>query len=76
MTTSAGQITPREAKVLSLYAQGYSLVDIGKELWISPKTVETHIRNACERLEARAWRHAAYLALMRGLIHLSEPREF
>ena len=43
-------LTPREREVLGLMAEGRSNNGIGRALWLSPKTVETHIRGAFQKL--------------------------
>jgi len=43
-------LTPREREILGLMAEGRSNHGIGKALWLSPKTVETHIRGAFQKL--------------------------
>ncbi len=43
-------ITPREREVLILVARGHSYRQIGTELYISPKTVENHVRNTLDKL--------------------------
>jgi len=43
----------REFQVLSLYATGDRQCDIAKKLRMSPKTVNTHVRNSRDRLNAR-----------------------
>jgi two-component system, NarL family, response regulator len=60
-------LTPREAEVLSHVANGLSHDEIGKQLSISPETVRTHVRKACERLNARTRTHAVATALRLGL---------
>ena len=44
------ELTPREREVLSLIAEGRSNQGICRTLWLSPKTVETHIRSAFSKL--------------------------
>jgi DNA-binding NarL/FixJ family response regulator len=60
-------LTPREAEVLAHVADGLSHDEIGKRLSISPETVRTHVRKACERLNARTRTHAVATALRQGL---------
>jgi DNA-binding NarL/FixJ family response regulator len=60
-------LTPREAEVLAHVADGLSHDEIGKQLSISPETVRTHVRKACERLNARTRTHAVATALRLGL---------
>jgi DNA-binding NarL/FixJ family response regulator len=43
-------LTPREQEVLALMAEGRSNQGICRALWLSPKTVETHIRSAFSKL--------------------------
>jgi DNA-binding CsgD family transcriptional regulator len=60
-------LTAREREILALIAEGRSSQGICRALWLSPKTVETHIRGAFAKLglsEARedTWRVLAVLA--------------
>jgi DNA-binding NarL/FixJ family response regulator len=43
-------LTPREREILALIAEGRSNRGISQSLWLSPKTVETHIRGAFAKL--------------------------
>jgi DNA-binding NarL/FixJ family response regulator len=43
-------LTPREREILALMAEGRSNQGICQALWLSPKTVETHIRGAFAKL--------------------------
>jgi DNA-binding NarL/FixJ family response regulator len=47
--TAAG-VTPREAEVLTLLAEGLSTRDIAARLYLSPKTVERHIANLAAKV--------------------------
>jgi DNA-binding NarL/FixJ family response regulator len=44
------ELTPREREILALMAEGRSNQGICRTLWLSPKTVETHIRGAFSKL--------------------------
>ena len=44
------ELTPRELEIIALMAEGRSNRGIGRTLWLSPKTVETHIRGAFAKL--------------------------
>ena len=44
------ELTPREREILALMAEGRSNQGICRTLWLSPKTVETHIRSAFAKL--------------------------
>jgi DNA-binding NarL/FixJ family response regulator len=46
-------LTPREREILALIAEGRSNQGICRTLWLSPKTVETHIRGAFSKLGIR-----------------------
>jgi DNA-binding NarL/FixJ family response regulator len=48
------ELTPREREILALIAEGRSNGGICRTLWLSPKTVETHIRGAFTKLGIRA----------------------
>jgi len=44
------ELTPREREIIALMAEGRSNQGICRALWLSPKTVETHIRGAFAKL--------------------------
>ena len=62
------QITQRERDVLRLLADGHSNEEIGKELFISPETVRTHVRKAMDKLDADTRTQAVATALRRSVI--------
>ena len=47
------RLTPREREILALMAEGRSNQGICHTLWLSPKTIETHIRGAFAKLGIR-----------------------
>jgi DNA-binding NarL/FixJ family response regulator len=47
------ELTPREQEIVALMAEGRSNRGICQALWLSPKTVETHIRGAFAKLGIR-----------------------
>lgn len=49
-TTGAAALTPTERRVADLAAQGRSNADVAQELFVSLKTVETHLTNAYVKL--------------------------
>ncbi len=51
MDPELDQLTPRERQVLRLIARGYSYRDIGTELAISAKTVESHVSSVLRKLQ-------------------------
>jgi DNA-binding NarL/FixJ family response regulator len=64
-----GPLSAREREVLSLMAQGKSNLGIATALFLSGKTVETHIRNILQKLdiEESPADHRRVLAVLRGL---------
>jgi DNA-binding NarL/FixJ family response regulator len=69
--TPLGELTPRELEVLALIAEGRSNDSICKQLFLSPKTVETHVRHILLKLgigETSEYhrRVLAVLAYLRG----------
>jgi DNA-binding NarL/FixJ family response regulator len=44
-------LTPREREVLGLVAEGRTNAGIAKELWLTEKTVETHVRSILAKLD-------------------------
>ena len=46
-----GQLSPREIEILKLVAGGYSSTEIGQQLFISPRTVDTHRNNIIQKLQ-------------------------
>lgn len=61
-------LTQRERDVLRLLADGLSNEEIGKELFISPETVRTHLRKAMGKLDADTRTEAVATALRQSLI--------
>jgi DNA-binding NarL/FixJ family response regulator len=45
------ELTPREREVLALVAEGRTDRGIAEALWLSPKTVETHVRAIFRKLD-------------------------
>lgn len=50
VVASLGELTTREREVLALMAEGYSNQGICERLFLSTKTVETHVRSIFMRL--------------------------
>ena len=61
-------LTAREAEILALVAQGKSNGEIGKQLFISAKTVSVHVSNILAKLGAGGRTEAAAIARRDGLI--------
>ena len=68
MIDGYGRVRPRERDVLALTAEGFSVQQIAKEMYITEKTVKTHRYNAVCRLQARNTLHAVVILLRRGEI--------
>ncbi|MCC6223625.1 MAG: response regulator transcription factor [Thermoleophilia bacterium] len=62
------RLTQREREVLRLLADGNTNEEIGKQLFISPETVRTHVRKAMDKLDADTRTQAVATALRQSLI--------
>ena len=51
MLTGAEALTPSELRVCRLAAQGLKNTDIAQALFVSLKTVETHLRSSYRKLD-------------------------
>ena len=71
MPIPLAELTPREREILALMAEGRSNQGICRALWLSPKTVETHIRNVFAKLgiTAAAEDNRRVLAVLTYLRH-------
>jgi len=45
------ELTPREREILGLMAEGLTDRGIAERLWLTPKTVETHVRHILRKLD-------------------------
>jgi DNA-binding NarL/FixJ family response regulator len=62
------KLTDREREVLSQTAEGYSSAEIGKKLFISPKTVDTYRSRIMEKLGLNHRSELVRFALQQGLL--------
>ena len=61
-------LTPRELEVLQLIRDGYKNKQIADQLSISENTVNFHIKNIVDKLDANDRTHAVTIAVRRGLL--------
>lgn len=61
-------LTDRELEVLALMAEGASNKAIAGELWLSPHTVQNHLRSIFRKLKANNRTQAALAAYRLGVI--------
>jgi DNA-binding NarL/FixJ family response regulator len=61
------RLSPREREVLALLGRGWNNARIGRELFISPHTVRTHVQNILQKLEMHSKLEAATFAMQRQL---------
>src|SRR4249920_3162847 len=65
-----GDLTDREREILQLLARGKRNDDIAKELFISPQTVQTHVRNILGKLRVHSKLEAVAFAVRHGAIQV------
>jgi DNA-binding CsgD family transcriptional regulator len=63
-----GSLTPRESEILALVAEGRTNGEIGRQLFISTKTVSVHVSNILGKLGASGRTEAAAIARRDGLL--------
>jgi len=68
-------LSPREAEVLRLLAQGMSNREIAERLYLSRRTVEFHISRLLSKLDARNRTEAAFMASKFDLGAVDEPAD-
>ncbi|GGX64229.1 response regulator transcription factor [Streptomyces hiroshimensis] len=68
----AGALTPREAEVMLLLAQGRSNAEIAEKLSISNTTVRSHVHHVLRKLDAGTRARAVAIAYETGLIGAME----
>jgi DNA-binding NarL/FixJ family response regulator len=62
------KLSDREREVLTLTAEGYSSAEIGKKLFLSPKTVDTYRARLMQKLGLNHRSELVRLALQTGLL--------
>jgi len=64
------RLTPRELEVLQLLADGKSTAVIAQSLFISPRTVRSHVKSVLAKLGAHSKLEAVTMALRYGVIRV------
>jgi DNA-binding NarL/FixJ family response regulator len=67
------QLTEREREILGLLAQGMRNEEIAARLFISPQTVQTHVRNTLGKLGVHSKLEAVAFAARHGAITMGGP---
>ena len=65
---AASRLTPRERDVLTLLADGLDTEAISTRLYISPKTVGTHVQRILTKLDVHSRAAAVAFAYREGLV--------
>ena len=60
-------LSDREREVLQHVARGHTYAEIGENLFISPKTVENHVRNILKKLHLNRKQELIRYALEHGI---------
>ncbi len=68
-------LTTREQEILRFLAEGFSSKDIGKRLYISPKTVENHRTNIMHKLKVKRSIELVRYAARIGLIDIDDWKD-
>ena len=66
-------LTEREREILVLVARGRNNAEIAQQVWITPLTAKTHVRNILRKLDCRDRAALTALAYETGLITPGEP---
>lgn len=65
-------LSEREAEVLTLAARGLTNASIGDQLDLSPRTVQTHMRNIFTKLRVSSRTEAVVTAVRRGFVDIGD----
>lgn len=69
----SSELSWRELEVLSLLCQRFTNQEMAQALFISPRTIESHVSHILNKLQVRNRREAAALAAKRGLALHPQP---
>ncbi|MBA3970184.1 MAG: helix-turn-helix transcriptional regulator [Gemmatimonadetes bacterium] len=67
-------LSDREREVLAFTAEGYSAGEVGKKLFLSPKTVETYRARIMQKLGLHHRSDLVRFALRTGLLKVPEDQ--
>jgi len=67
---AVGLLSPREREIFDLLVRGFSNEAIGAQLFISPKTVETHRSHIMTKLRLHSIAEMVRYAATHGLLHM------
>ncbi len=70
---SIGALTVRELQIARLVAAGKSNAEIAQELFLSPRTVHTHVSNALRKTGCTNRTELAVLAIQAGAVRQEDP---
>jgi DNA-binding NarL/FixJ family response regulator len=70
--SSCNKLTRREKEVLQLVAEGKSYSEIGKRLFISPRTAESHRAHLMQKLQLKTLSDLIRFAILHGLVAIDE----
>ncbi|XVQ06841.1 response regulator transcription factor [Spirillospora sp. CA-255316] len=65
------RLSPREIEVLTLLVKGLANPEIGQALWLSPRTVATHVEHILAKLKCTTRVVAASQAVAEGIVRTS-----
>ncbi len=66
-------LTPRELEIVGRLALGATSREIARDLYVTPETVRTHVRNAMAKTGTRTRAHLVAAAICRGFLPAISP---
>jgi two-component system, NarL family, response regulator LiaR len=71
--STAQKFTPREVEIIKLIAEGHTNAEIAKQLFLSVRTVSSHLWRIMNKLEVENRTQVALYALRTGMIPKNQP---